>query len=232
MHQAAAINAQPAKFNAQGNIMGSRFNSLLENTVELDKETIDNEENVEIIELEGEENQGGSQRDQIRGIQNFKNKRANGGVINRRGDSGVDRNIKESKLATRGGNFKGKNGSHGKRGVDSILEKGGVELLGKVLGHDNQPIYNTFTNNGEESRPDKNIMDTDHEGSPGQVANPNVPRPPNWAITPPKLLSQTTIATVEEQVGDGEIFVDAHDQGSVGSQDSDMEVVAETLSLS
>jgi hypothetical protein len=35
----------------------------------------------------------------------------------------------------------------------------------------------------------------------------------------------------EVQVGDGEVFVDANDQGSVGSFDSDMELVVETTSL-
>jgi hypothetical protein len=64
------------------------------------------------------------------------------------------------------------------------------------------------------------------------VSNPNVPRPPNWSQLPPKLLSQTTSVTVEEPIGDVELFVDATDQGSIGSQESDMEVVAETLSLS
>jgi hypothetical protein len=35
----------------------------------------------------------------------------------------------------------------------------------------------------------------------------------------------------EVQVGDGEVFVDANDQGSVGSFDSDMELVVKTTSL-
>jgi hypothetical protein len=229
--QAAAINVHPARINEHANFMGSRFNSLLENTAELEKEGADNEENLQAIEKEGDDNQGGNQRDQIGGTQIFKNKRAIGGVNNKRGDGGVDRITTDSKLATRGGSFKNKSGPHGRRGVDSILNKAGADLLGKVLGHD-KPSSNNLTNNGDETRSAKSKMDTEHEVSPMLVSNPNVPRPPNWSQLPPKLLSQTTSVTVEEPIGDVELFVDATDQGSIGSQESDMEVVAETLSLS
>jgi hypothetical protein len=131
----------------------------LENTAELEKEGADNEENLQAIEKEGDDNQGGNQRDQIGGTQIFKNKRAIGGVNNKRGDGGVDRITTDSKLATRGGSFKNKSGPHGRRGVDSILNKAGADLLGKVLGHD-KPSSNNLTNNGDETRSAKSKMDT------------------------------------------------------------------------
>jgi hypothetical protein len=59
-----------------------------------------------------------------------------------------------------------------------------------------------------------------------------VPRPPNWTKLPLTTLSNISTPGEEEPVGEGEVFVDANDQGSVGCQESDMEVVVETISLS
>jgi hypothetical protein len=139
---AAAIIAQPEKINFHANSTGSRFNSLLEDTAELEKESMDKVENVRVVEVEGEENQGTNQREHAVEFSKIKNKRVNrGGVINR-GDGVADRIPKESKLATRGGSFKGKSSTHGKRGVDNIMDRVGVQLLENTLGQSKQANFN------------------------------------------------------------------------------------------
>jgi hypothetical protein len=118
--------------------------------------------------------------------------------------------------------------------VDSIRDRVGVDLLEKALVHDQQPKFNSLSNNGEDTISVSSGTGTEQEYRAGPVllANPNMPRPPNWTVEPPNFFSIITTPAEEEQEGDGEVFVDANEQGSVGSQDSDMEVVVETISLS
>jgi hypothetical protein len=231
---AAAITAKPAKLNNFPNSTGSRFISLLEDTAELEKEGMINGENLMVLEEEGEVNLGASQREHVVANQKAKNKRVNSGVVNKKGEGVTDRIYKEPKLATRGSSFKGKSGAHGKKGVDSIMDKVGVDLLEKSLGHDKQPNFNNLTNIEEVTNAAKNVTGPrlEERSVPLSVNNPNVPRPPNRPATPPIFLSPILTPVEGEQIGEGDVFVDANDQGSVGSQESDMEVVVETMSLS
>jgi hypothetical protein len=231
---AAAIIAQPEKINFHANSTGSRFNSLLEDTAELEKESMDRVENVRVVEVEGEDNQGTNQREHAVEFSKIKNKRVNGGRVINRGDGMADRIPKESKLATRGGSFKGKSSTHGKRGVDNIMDRVGVQLLENTLGQSKQANFNHATHNEEDTTSTRIVMGSEQQVRFGPILQPNpgVPRPPNWSNLPPTTLSNFSTPAEEEQVGEGEVFVDANDQGSVGSQESDMEVVVETISLS
>jgi hypothetical protein len=186
-----AINAPPAKviaptnkINADANPTGSRFISLVDEEMDLEEERIDVEANNQVQEKECEDIPSGNSWVQPGNHQRVKNKRTNGGAINRRGDGMVDRPIKESKLATRVGSFKGRGGSQGKKGVENIVEKMGVELLENVL--DNQPKVNNSSNDGKKIQSDRNLMDPgpDVSFSSTPLINPNVPRPPNWVDTP------------------------------------------------
>ncbi|PNX95880.1 hypothetical protein L195_g019077 [Trifolium pratense] len=199
-----------------------------------EQESMDKEENLKALEGEGEDIIGESQRVPTVSNQKAKNKHTNGGTHTRKGEGMGDRTVKELKLATRGSSFKGKSNAHGKRGVESIVEKVGVEVLENILGHSQQPKCNNFSNNEEGSGTKSNILDSTSEGILGtkSVSNPNVPRPPNWRETPPHFPSQSTMKDVDEQVWEGEVFVDAHDQGTNGNSDSEMEIVTETISLS
>jgi hypothetical protein len=197
----------------------------------MEQESNDKEENVQVAEKECENIASETQGVQSVDIQRVKNKCANGGTNSRRGDGMVDRTTKESKLATRVGSFKGKSGTQGKRGVENIVEKIGVDLLEKVLDHEKQS--NNILNDGEATGAEKYklgpILELSSSTTP--VVNPNVPRPPNWLDTPPKIPSTIAPSSEEEQMEGGEVFVDANDQGSIGSLKSDMEVVVETPSL-
>jgi hypothetical protein len=206
----------------------------LEDTALLELEGRENEESIRVIEGEGEDNQGGNKGELVGGFQKNKNKRGVGGALNRKGDVVNDRIPKESKLAKRGGSFKGKSGLNVKKGVDSIVDRGGVELLEKVLGQKQQSKVTNNSNVGEKTLAGQHDFGSGVDGRfrPISVNNPNVPRPPNWPLATPILMSNTTNIVEMDQVGDGEKFEDANDQASLGSQDSDMDVVVETISLS
>ncbi|GAU34268.1 hypothetical protein TSUD_365660 [Trifolium subterraneum] len=142
-----AINASPTKLNDAADITGSRFTSLWEDTEGLEKEGNEKGEYVKEVEMEGAFIRGESQGMQAGGSQKSKNKRYNGGLNNKKGEVTSENIFKESNLATRGGNFKGKQKAHGKRGVDKIVEKVGVETIENLLGHSQQPIDIPFAPN-------------------------------------------------------------------------------------
>jgi hypothetical protein len=60
--------------------------------------------------------------------------------------------------------------------------------------------------------------------------NPIVTRPPDLQNTPP-IENYSTDTQVDPMGVEAEIFVDANDQGSVGTSESDMEFVAESIDL-
>jgi hypothetical protein len=59
---------------------------------------------------------------------------------------------------------------------------------------------------------------------------PNPPRPPNASLDPPEALPHELVHRSDIAV-DNELFVDANDHNTMGSMDSDMEIVEETPRL-
>ncbi|MCI37129.1 hypothetical protein A2U01_0058353, partial [Trifolium medium] len=55
------------------------------------------------------------------------------------------------------------------------------------------------------------------------IQNPNLPRPPNPLLPPPGAMPHAPIH-VGTMSQENDLFLDAMDNGSVGSADSDMEV--------
>ncbi|WJX71292.1 hypothetical protein P8452_55299 [Trifolium repens] len=143
----------------------------MDEEMDLEEERIDVEANNQVQEKECEDIPSGNSGVQTGNHQRAKNKRTNGGATNRRGDGMVDRPIKESKLATRVGSFKGRGGSQGKKGVENIVEKMGVELLENVL--DNQPKANNSSNDGKKIQSDRNLMDPGPDLDPKIVERKN-----------------------------------------------------------
>jgi hypothetical protein len=157
-----------------------------------------------------------------------KNRRGNGGESFTKGDNSAERIPKESKLAARGGNsFKGKTGAFNKKGVEHVMEKIGVEVIGNLVGHSNQPNQPIAkSGDGKQTMGEKNVGLT-HENMQGPtfVVNPNRARPPDNITIPP---TSEVFNSDENLNTEGEVFEDANDQGSYASSDSEMEVVVET----
>jgi hypothetical protein len=167
-----------------------------------------------------------------RNIQMTKNKNGNGGSIAKNGDSGLERINKENKLATRGGgSFKNKTGAHGKKGVEGIVDKMGVQvvenLLGQVSNHSRVQTKNIEGSGGS----DRGKMGSDQNIvlGPKDKIPPNIPRPPDWRNSTTIVTNKiSSLQSNEEVMMEGEVFEDANDQSSQASLESDMEYVEET----
>ncbi|WJX18694.1 hypothetical protein P8452_08469 [Trifolium repens] len=161
-------------------------------------------------------------------------KRGNGGGNSKKGDGNFERIIKESKLATRGGgSFKGKVGTAVKRGVESIVEKVGVETFETLLAHTQRHKANQSQLANIEVSNTSNIVGPNDGGNIGSkfVLYPNVTKPPDWETNPYHGPTQGTKELDVEPPLQGEVFVDANDTSTNGFSDSEMEVVVETPSL-
>jgi hypothetical protein len=222
------VNAGLVKSTDSRNNGGSRFDVLNDDSMEtnmanleipeIEKEPI--KEGVDIIDEGVMMNMGSRKKS--------KNRRGNGGETFTKGDNSAERIPKESKLAARGGNsFKGKTGVFIKKGVQHVMEKIGVEVIGNLVGHSNQPNQPIAkSGDGKQTMGEKNVGLT-HENMQGPtfVVNPNRPRPPDNITIPP---TSEVFNSDENLNTEGEVFEDANDQGSYASSDSEMEVVVET----
>jgi hypothetical protein len=167
-----------------------------------------------------------------RNIQMIMNKHGNGGSNAKIGDSGLERINRENKLATRGGgSFKNKTAAHGKKGVEGIVDKMGVQvvenLLGQVSSHSRVQTIN-FEGNGDNERKEV-CSDQNMVTGTKEKTQPNIPRPPDWMI--PTTIVTNKVSSLqpnEDVMMEGEVFVDANDQNSQASLESDMEYVEET----
>jgi hypothetical protein len=234
----ANINALSAKVIAAPQSTGSRFDSLSEENQETDREGINGEEARNASDIEGgvigeiNGNTNGSQ------IKKLKNKSGSSAPVAKNGAVGPEYTGKVNKLATRGGgSFKnktgvqGKSGVQGKKGVESVVDKMGVQIFGNLLGQADKPFRvptQTFEG-GWRSETGVVGSNQDIVLGPKAMTQPNVPRPPDWMVTPPIITTQPySHQPNETMVMEGEVFEDANDQSSQASLDSDMEMVAET----
>ncbi|CAJ2673329.1 unnamed protein product [Trifolium pratense] len=136
--------------------------------------------------------------------------------------------MKENNLATRGENVKAKTGPQGKKGVEIVVEEIGERHNFNLMGQNTKPNMSHGQNDERMTSIERSNMGPDYVANPGPKATtqPNLPRPPNNFVTPPsdpnkKISHQNT----GEMTREGEIFVDAPDQGTNELSDSDMEVV-------
>ncbi|WJX46615.1 hypothetical protein P8452_33396 [Trifolium repens] len=220
---AAAITVVQGKINGGANVTGSRFASLMVDLTDLEKDGNNEEENLEVIEMEGGDNTGENQGGVSGGIPISKNKRIIGGGYSKKGDG--------FKLATRGGgSFKGRVGVNGKKGVDSIVEKVGVETFETLLSHTQRPNVNKPQQTGGISDTGNKIVSSNDGGNVGPkfMIFPNVTRPPDKENIPYSAPSQVIKNHVEDLAMQGEVFVDANDTSTNGNSDSEMEMVVET----
>jgi hypothetical protein len=128
-----------------------------------------------------------------------------------------------------------------KKGIESTFEKMGSKRIespmmmgplqhhthGTHLSNTNEESHANAMNKGgmKEDGPDINLF----LGQKG-VKNPNLPRPPNILPTPFGDMSHNS-RMMGDITPDGELFLDADDQASMGSVESDMEIIAETPRL-
>jgi hypothetical protein len=157
----------------------------------------------------------------------------------KKGEGNQEKINREAKLAPRGGgNFKGKNGSSIKKGVDNLAEMMGINMM-ESLKAQYQRSKITKGDNSSNLEVCK-VIDSEKViiGRPGantllgraDAENPIVTRPPDLQNTPP-IENYSTDTQVDPMGVEAEIFVDANDQGSVGTSESDMEFVAESIDL-
>jgi hypothetical protein len=163
-----------------------------------------------------------------------RNKRGNGGININGADWGIDRTVKEPKLATRGSaSFKSKTASQVMKGVENVMDKMGVQVLEKLVVQADQTKFGPSQQLNEESNKNE-LLDGDVTRiNTGQilVPFPNVPRPPNWKDAQSSSPNTNLELQDTECTKEVEVFVDANDQGSNGGYDSEMEVVVETPNL-
>ncbi|MCH84836.1 hypothetical protein A2U01_0005673 [Trifolium medium] len=178
---------------------------------------------------------GGYQILHGKNVQNMRNRRGSNGGEAKQGETTQEKTNKEKKLATRGGgSFKGKSVSHVKKGVENLTENMGTQLLESLKGQHQQPIGNNGESTNKDGVQKENLnvtrnhspihnIELDHE----DITSPNMPRPPNLLGTPQTILSSPPLQ--DANMGwESELFEDANDQGSVGTSESDMEIVNET----
>ncbi|WJX12067.1 hypothetical protein P8452_02606 [Trifolium repens] len=97
-------------------------------------------------------------------------------------------------------------------------------LLGQVSNHSRIQTINIEGNGGSERKEvgsDQNIVLGTKEKT-----QPNIPRPPDWMI--PTTIVTNKVSSLqpnEDVMMEGEVFVDANDQSSQASLESDMEYV-------
>jgi hypothetical protein len=236
------VNDSAAKTNVESAIAGSRFVALTFS----DDTLASNEEDLEV--------EGGSKGDELieertkeyvdssaPKASTILSKQGFQGKSNKKGDGIQDKIPKESKLATRGGGqFKGKNGPAFKKGFETLIDLGGSN----IVDHARKEGPSRQANNGNIKKVTREkYVGVTLEGGPivassGGVSNldqkgiqiPNPPRPPNASLDPPEALPHELVHRSDIAV-DNELFVDANDHNTMGSMDSDMEIVEETPRL-
>jgi hypothetical protein len=233
------INATSGNINDESYIAGSRFVSLRDEIPEINASDVEREEVIvkeeEIVEIEREvvnthEKQG----------QSSNAKRVKHGATSKKGEGNQEKIMKDPKLAARGkGNFKGKNVTSIKRGIENVLDKMGENM--KEKSYKEGPILRPTSDFQKEIQQmeggESNMLGaeklnelTDPGMGQKRVQHPNIPRPPNLQALSQK---DTVVEPVQvgEMAGDNDLFLDAHESSSTGNVDSDMEVVEETPRL-
>ncbi|PNX91777.1 hypothetical protein L195_g047911, partial [Trifolium pratense] len=224
------VNAVPVKINVDPKISGSRFISLSDDVSVLNEEDMEREDQRVLFETHE-----GNISQPVETIQNVKNRRAN------KGGNNQERISKDTKLVTRGGGIgKGKVVSSVKKGIENICEMMGPKRIesskmgeiyqqsshGNHMANTNEESHVVVMKEGmKENGPEVNLV----LGQKG-VQNPNLSRPPNILVSPPGGISHNS-KVMGDMVLEGELFMDADDQASMGSMESDMEIVAETPRL-
>jgi hypothetical protein len=223
----------PIKFNVPNISPGSRFASLSEDIPETNGENFNAEEITPETNMESNEGVRESQVDFEKRSQRVKNKRGNVGGGVTKGDV-AEHNKKDFKLAARGnGNFKGKPGVHVRKGVENMDDKMGGRLIDNLMGHSKEPIGTSSGKvNNDNSSPDQNFNPPDGGNEDcNTVILPNRPRPPNWSVASFPITTTSIPSNDAVLVREGEVFLDADEQGSNASYEADMDIVVETPSL-
>ncbi|WJX69456.1 hypothetical protein P8452_53697 [Trifolium repens] len=195
--------------NAANLPQGSRFASLMEDIPDTNEANPEREETSQETNMATNDGGRENRMEFEKRSQRVKNRRgiSAGGVII--GDV-AENNKKDSKLATRGGsNFKGKPGV--------LVKKGG-------------PIRENSVNAGQVISNSENTISTNDVGNGGTniILHPNRPRPPNWNGSPVLTPTTSKDSNVNMLVREGEVFLDADEQGSNASFEADMDIVVET----
>ncbi|PNX88080.1 hypothetical protein L195_g044180, partial [Trifolium pratense] len=149
--------------------------------------------------------------------------------------SNLERGARDNKLATRGSNsFKSKPGGVVskevvKNNVNQLFEAhtqrpNGTEQGGRLEKNEGVEVVQIGSIEGV-----KDAAQSLDQPILQQVVQPNMARPPNW--TAPSINKSSSSQQNKVVLVDNEAFVDASEYGSVGSVDSDMEIVEETPSL-
>jgi hypothetical protein len=180
--------------------------------------------------MESNEGVRESQVDFEKKSQRVKNKRGivGGGVT--KGDV-AEYNKKDVKLAARGsGNFKGKLGVHVRKGVENMDDKMGGKLIENLVGQPKEPIGTSSGKaNNDNSSHDQNFNPPDGGNEDCNIVIlPNRPRPPNWSVASFPVSTTSIPSNDAVLVREGEVFLDADEQGSNASYEADMDIVVET----
>jgi hypothetical protein len=130
--------------------------------------------------------------------------------------------------------FKGNAMSNVKKGVENINEEMGTQLLESLKAQHQQPIGNNKEPTNEDGvQIEKSNATRDHnpihniELIHEDITSPNIPRPLNLLGTPQIIPSSLPLQ--DANMGwESEFFEDANDQGSVGTSESNMEIINET----
>ncbi|MCH85177.1 hypothetical protein A2U01_0006021 [Trifolium medium] len=248
------------KTNNTPHLQGSHFDSLREETLEIEDESINLgggkrqpgvEEQVECGTNGRDKNQEGVQKGLIiNNENNVKGLKNASGVSMTQPTGSVasqERIGKNSRLSTRGtGSFKGK--STGKTHVSTqtktsiiseLLEKKKMEKL-FAAQFKKVTINGDKQGNNEKSQESKSATLIENDDVSKEEAGlnlslhgvnkPNGTRPPDIQTTP---LDSSFVSNSNEidTTPEGDEFLDAHDQGIAGVSDSEMELVGETPDL-
>ncbi|PNX92703.1 hypothetical protein L195_g015844 [Trifolium pratense] len=227
----------PMRNNGEAKISGSRFIALSDDNCEISVEDVEregvnmlNDRDIDVLN-DGQRNLNGVN------AKNNKNRRGSYGGSAKKGEANTEILSKDKKLATRGGVVKGKTASQVKKGVENLAEKMGVDWIENLKAQYDKPTSTSRERSKtEEVQKERSVnfegeLGSNQTTSLGRVdANLiNAPRPPN---TGGAQKSTPILIRHEAEVGvEMEIFEDANDQGSMGTIDSDMEVVHETPHL-
>ncbi|CAJ2657275.1 unnamed protein product [Trifolium pratense] len=228
----------PVSNNDMAKISGSRFITLSDDNGEINEEDLEREGNGmsnagDMMELNGSQNP-------LNGVngRNKKNKRGNNGDNAKKEEANIEKLNKDQKLATRGGVFKGKTVTQVKKGVGNVAGKIGVEWLESLKAQYSKPIS---ISGGEKTKGE--VPKEIHKSYVWEVGSTktlrlgqvdtdviNAPRPPDGLTAPNNTYSDHTQR--ETDVGlEVEIYEDANDESSVGTSETNMEVVQETPTL-
>ncbi|CAJ2632298.1 unnamed protein product [Trifolium pratense] len=230
-------NARKEKATAGGGNQDKSNGDVGDGPWRVDNNPDSNVEDLGAWEFVKESNMEG---DDLRGIngklnaghsQKSKKKRENSGSGAKKGEVGLELSMKENNLATRGENVKAKTGPQGKKGVEIVVEEIGERHNFNLMGQNNKPNMSHNQNDERMTSIERSNMGPDYVANPGPkaITQPNSPRPPNNFVTPPSDPNKNSShQNTGEMTREGEIFVDALDQGTNELSDSDMEVVFET----